>query len=113
VQLLVNLLDNALKYAPQSPVELLVRRAASGEVMFAVRDRGPGVPAPQRELLFELFQRGEPGGVRGAGVGLALCRAVARVHGARLVLRMRGHGGSSFEFFLPYVQPPAAAPEPA
>jgi two-component system sensor histidine kinase KdpD len=112
VQLLVNLLDNALKYAAPSPVELLVRRAASGEVMFAVRDRGPGVPAPQRDRLFELFQRGEPAGVRGAGVGLALCRAVARVHGARLVLRMRGHGGSSFEFFLPYVQPPTAAPEP-
>jgi two-component system sensor histidine kinase KdpD len=93
-------------------VELLVRRAASGEVMFAVRDRGPGVPAPQRDRLFELFQRGEPASVRGAGVGLALCRAVARVHGARLVLRMRGHGGSSFEFFLPYEQPPAAAPEP-
>lgn len=111
VQLLVNLLDNALEYAPQSPVELLVRRVGSGELMFAVRDRGPGVPPAQRERMFELFQRGGASDVRGAGVGLALCRAVARVHGGRFALRMRGHGGSSFECFLPLTQPPPAAQE--
>jgi two-component system, OmpR family, sensor histidine kinase KdpD len=104
VQMLVNLLDNALEYgAPDAPVELLVRRVGD-EMMFAVRDRGPGVPPALRERIFEVFQRGESNDAaarRGSGIGLALCRAVARVHGGRLTLRARHHGGSSFECFVP------------
>ena len=107
VQMLVNLLDNALKHgAPDAPVELLVRRAA-GQLMFAVRDRGPGVPPALRERIFDVFHRG-PGASRGAGVGLALARAVARAHGGSLALRARAHGGSAFECLLPV----AAAPPP-
>ena len=103
VQMLINLLDNALKYgAPDAPVELLVRRVGD-ELMFAVRDRGPGVPPALRERIFEVFQRGESNDAAhsGSGVGLALCRAVARVHGGRLTMRARHHGGSSFECFVP------------
>lgn len=112
VQMLANLLDNAIKYgAPDAPVELLVRRSGD-ELMFAVRDRGPGVPPAQRDRIFEVFRRGEAGGM-GAGIGLALARAVARVHGGRLVLRARHHGGSAFECFLPLADAPAAPPEDA
>jgi two-component system, OmpR family, sensor histidine kinase KdpD len=103
VQMLINLLDNALKYgAPDAPVELLVRRVGD-EMMFAVRDRGPGVPPALRERIFDVFQRGGANDPAhsGSGVGLALCRAVARVHGGRLTLRSRHHGGSSFECFVP------------
>jgi two-component system, OmpR family, sensor histidine kinase KdpD len=103
VQMLINLLDNALKYgAPDAPVELLVRRIGD-ELMFAVRDRGPGVPPALRERIFDVFQRGEGNDAShgGSGIGLALCRAVARVHGGRLALRARHHGGSSFECVLP------------
>jgi two-component system, OmpR family, sensor histidine kinase KdpD len=110
VQMLVNLIDNALQYSgDEKPIELLARRVGA-EILFAVRDRGPGVPAPLRERLFELFQRdpAQPG--RGAGVGLALGRAVARAHGGRLVLRARGHGGASFECFLPLEDAPEAPP---
>jgi two-component system sensor histidine kinase KdpD len=111
VQMLSNLVHNALKYSgDDAPVEILVRRIGA-EMMFAVRDRGPGVPAPLRERIFEVFQRGEGSG-RGAGVGLALCRAVARVHGGRLELRTRQHGGSSFECFLPIGDAPTV-PEAA
>jgi two-component system, OmpR family, sensor histidine kinase KdpD len=109
VQMLINLLDNALKYgAPDAPVELLVRRVGD-EMMFAVRDRGPGVPLALRERVFNVFQRGasHDSSPSGSGVGLALCRAVARVHGGRLTLRARHHGGSSFECFVPLaVVPP-------
>jgi two-component system sensor histidine kinase KdpD len=113
VQMLVNLLDNALQHgAPDAPVELLVRRIGD-ELMFAVRDRGPGVPPDQRERIFEVFQRGGSGG-GGAGVGLALARAVARVHGGRLTLRARHHGGSAFECVLPLgCAPPVPGPEGA
>lgn len=124
VQLLDNLVDNALKYGPEGgPVEVLVRRV-DHDLLVAVRDRGPGVPPAWRERVFEVFQRVEPlaahGAVppdarrpRGAGVGLAVCRAIARVHGGRLDLRARSHGGSSFELRLPLADaPPPLAPSP-
>ena len=112
-QLLENLIDNALKYsAPPAPVELLVRRCAE-HIVFAVRDRGAGVEPAWRERIFEVFQRGEPqahgaddAARRGAGVGLAVCRAIARAHGGELKLRPRAHGGASFECWLPEHAPP-------
>jgi len=130
-QLLDNLLDNALRHTPpDAPVELLVRRAPApagqdtpAGVVLAVRDRGPGVAPAWRQRIFEVFQRGEAAAVSGegigpgrsgTGVGLAVCRAIARAHGGELVLRPRGHGGSSFECHLPgAVQPDALADLPA
>lgn len=112
-QLLDNLLDNALKYSPaEAPVELLVR-CFDGQMMFAVRDRGPGVPAAWRERVFDAFQRGPAIDAEllrerpGAGVGLAVCRAIARVHGGELRVRARSHGGSAFECRLPLREAPA------
>ena len=117
VQLLENLVDNALKYGGGTPVEIVAARAAD-HVLLAVRDRGPGVPAEWQSRIFEAFQRAAPPVVpgrrgdqprpRGAGVGLALCRAIARAHGGELTLRSRRHGGSSFELFLPITAPPTA-----
>lgn len=116
VQALENLVDNALKFSPPEEwVEILARREGD-QLRLAVRDRGPGLPPSQRERVFQAFQRGEPGGPdsapaqRGAGLGLALCRAVAQAHGWTLRHRARGHGGSAFEFWLP-LEPAPAAPE--
>lgn len=110
-QLLDNLVDNALKYSPaDAPVEILVRREGDQAVL-AVRDRGPGVAPAWRERIFEVFQRGEGAAQRrGAGVGLAVCRAIARAHGGELRLRPRGRGGASFECVLPLREPPAPPP---
>ena len=113
VQAVDNLVDNALKYGPaEAPVELVARRIA-GQVVVAVRDRGPGVAPAERERIFQSFQRGQAAldatgapARRGAGVGLALCRAIARAHGGELKLRARGHGGSAFELWLPVPPPP-------
>ncbi|MBW8845349.1 MAG: two-component sensor histidine kinase [Burkholderiales bacterium] len=109
-QLLDNLVDNALKYSPaEATVELVVRRLGS-EVMFAVRDRGPGIAAAWRERVFDAFQRGDLAAFSqrpaGAGVGLAVCRAIAEAHGGELSLRPRGHGGCSFECRLPLREAP-------
>ncbi|OYU98942.1 MAG: two-component sensor histidine kinase [Burkholderiales bacterium PBB5] len=116
-QLLDNLVDNALKHtADDVPVELLVRREGQ-QLVLAVRDRGPGVPPAWRERIFDAFQRGDaPADAPlrpGSGVGLAVCRAIARAHGGELRLRPRSHGGSSFECSLPLADtaPPPAAPE--
>lgn len=107
-QLLDNLVDNALAYSPtDSPVELLARRQGD-QLLLAVRDRGPGVPPAWRERLFEPWRRGPAAGgePRGAGVGLAVCRAIAHAHGGRMSLRRRAHGGSAFECRLPLGEPP-------
>ena len=125
-QLLDNLVDNALKYSPpEAPVEILVRRQ-DGQVVLAVLDRGPGIAPGWRERVFEVFHRGAeamPGAAPartdtptarpGAGVGLAVCRAIARAHGGELRLRARGHGGCAFECVLPVRQPPEPPPEAA
>ena len=107
LQMLENLIDNALKYSDSpAPVELHVRRHAE-HVVFSVRDSGPGVEPEWREKIFDVFQRGDwrsgssnSAAQRGAGVGLAVCRAIARAHGGELKLRPRSHGGSSFECWL-------------
>ena len=110
-QLLDNLVDNALKYSPaEAAVDVVVRRAGS-EALLAVRDRGPGIDPAWRERVFDAFQRGDLAAFAqrppGAGVGLAVCRAIAEAHGGELSLRPRGHGGCSFELRLPL----RAAPE--
>lgn len=121
-QLLANLIDNALKYSPEgSPVELRARRDGARRFLLAVRDRGPAIPPAEREAIFEVFQRGRlPAGsdprtrAPGAGVGLAVCRAVARSHGGELRLRIRPGGGNAFECLLPLREPPSEPPpEPA
>ena len=123
-QLLDNLVENAFSHTPpESPTEILVRRDGAA-VVLAVRDRGPGVAPAWRERIFEVFQRGddriEPAGGsasaapgrsrRGAGVGLAVCRAIAQAHGGDLKLRARNSGGCSFECHLPVVESPADTP---
>jgi len=113
-QLLENLVDNALKYSEGSAVEILARRQDE-QLLIAVRDRGPGVTPAQRERIFEVFQRGEQGHAtrpdaalrRGAGVGLAACRAIARAHGGQMRYRARSHGGAAFELLLPIEETPA------
>ena len=121
VQLVDNLVDNALKYGGgEVPVEVVARRV-SDDFVIAVRDRGPGVSPAQREDIFETFQRAEPPMTipdaddpprRGVGVGLALCRAIARAHGGEVRLRPRSHGGSSFEVVLPVEDQPDVARQP-
>jgi two-component system sensor histidine kinase KdpD len=121
-QLLDNLIDNALKYSegavellgrvqPALPEEAVARKAAAGgaagQVVLAVRDRGAGIAPAERARLFQVFQRGQAGrDARGAGVGLAVCRAIAQAHGGELKLRARAHGGSSFELWLPVLPQP-------
>jgi len=100
-QVLINLLENALKYTPAgSPLE--VRAFASpGLVTIEVADRGPGLQAGDEERIFEKFYRGYSQGIQGAGLGLAICRSVIQAHGGRIWAERRPDGGAVFQFTLP------------
>lgn len=115
VQLLDNLVDNAFKYGGGWVRVRAFRR--DDRVVIAVDDDGPGVPEAWRSRIFDAFQRapafGRAEAARGAGVGLAVCRAIARAHGGELALRDRPEGGSTFEVALPVEAVPAADAEPA
>lgn len=98
-QLLVNLLDNALKYT-SGAVEVVATQFGTS-LELRVDDRGQGIPAAERDDIFQPYGRGDGSGQRGAGLGLAVCRAIAQVHGGTLVVLGREGGGSSFCLRLP------------
>jgi two-component system, OmpR family, sensor histidine kinase KdpD len=102
-QVLVNLIDNAAKFsAPSAPIEVSVRRDEAAAV-FEVADRGHGIPAGERERIFEKFYRlrEHDGRTRGTGLGLSICRAIVNAHGGTISVHAREGGGSRFVFTLP------------
>jgi two-component system sensor histidine kinase KdpD len=71
-------------------------------VRVSVEDDGPGFPPGEPDRLFDKFQRGEgEGATIGAGLGLAICRAIVRAHGGEIAAKRRLGGGAHFEFTLP------------
>jgi two-component system sensor histidine kinase KdpD len=113
-RVLVNLLENALKYAPgDTPLELSVRREKN-EMRICVSDRGPGLPKGNEESLFEKFVRGDAeSATPGVGLGLAICRAIVEAHRGKISAGNRNGGGAQFCFDLPLGQPPELPAEPA
>jgi len=109
-QVLLNLLTNAAKFVPAQGghVELRLSHDAQG-LTVEVRDNGPGVPADQRELIFERFHQGDAGGPRqGTGLGLPISRQIVEHFGGRLTLR-EGSPGACFVLTLPWATPQAGA----
>lgn len=103
LRILVNLLENALKYAPRgTPIDFGVRQDGN-TLAFTIADRGPGVPAGERERIFAPFYRppGAPPDVGGAGLGLAIARGLAVAQGGTLACAPREGGGSVFTLCLP------------
>jgi two-component system, OmpR family, sensor histidine kinase KdpD len=100
-RVLVNLIENALKYSPpQEPVHVQVT-ATGSDVLIRVVDHGPGVARVDRERIFEPFQRAADGAVRGAGLGLAIARGFADANGGRVWAESREGQGSTFVVALP------------
>ena len=105
-RILVNLLDNAAKYSPAgTTVELAGRPAGEDRVELLVADHGPGIDAGERERVFERLYRGDRsranGAASGAGLGLAICRALARGQGGEVTARETPGGGATFVLKLP------------
>jgi two-component system sensor histidine kinase KdpD len=106
VQVFANLLDNIGKYTPPHTSSWVSATSDGDFVRVVVEDEGPGFPAGDPAKLFEKFQRGsEEGTVVGAGLGLAICRAIVRAHGGEIEASRREGGGARFEFTLPAREP--------
>lgn len=107
ILMLKNLLSNALRYSKpeDGPIELSVV-ADAGELVFVVRDHGPGLPKEKAERIGEPFYRGDPSRTRdsgGTGLGLYLAFLVAKAHGGSLRLMDIAGRGASFEVRIPLV----------
>ncbi|MCA9320687.1 MAG: HAMP domain-containing histidine kinase [Planctomycetes bacterium] len=104
VQMLVNLLDNAVKFSPRDAVVHLRVTVAAGRIHFVVSDAGPGVPETERRWVFERFHhraRGTDAHSAGSGLGLTITRALAQYHGGNVTLGESPDGGARFTLSLP------------
>lgn len=99
---LVNLLDNAIKYSPaDQPIEVEAH-IASGHLEIAVADHGPGIPPDDLTRIFDKFYRVQrPGNVSGTGLGLSICKGIVEAHGGFIVAENRSEGGAILTVALP------------
>lgn len=109
VQVVVNLVDNAIKYAPaDTPISVSTRRADSS-IVCEVADLGPGVADAEKDHVFETFYTvsdvAPVDGRRSLGLGLALCRSIVEAHGGRVWVRDNVPRGAIFGFSLPAFNP--------
>ena len=106
VQLFANLLENAAKYTPAGTQVSVSAHAGDGMLTVLIEDNGPGLPAGDPDRMFDKFQRGRAeSDVTGAGLGLAICRAIARAHGGDIQATNRAGGGACFAVTLPLEEP--------
>jgi signal transduction histidine kinase len=106
MQVLANLLGNAVKVMPGGGAIRLSVRAASGQVLFTVADTGPGIAAEDAAQIFERYWRGQNPGYEGTGLGLAIARGVVEAHGGRIWVESAPGEGAAFTFSLPAEPPP-------
>jgi len=103
-QVLVNLLDNAIKYSPDGGEVVVELEGGNGRVRLAVRDRGLGIPPGEHERIFEKFYRLDPAltrGVGGSGLGLFISRELVGRMGGSLTVRSQPGTGAAFVVDLP------------
>lgn len=100
VKIINNLLDNAGKYTPPGTTVTIAASAHPDHLRIVFEDDGPGLPPGDPERLFDKFYRGHSDVDQGVGLGLAICRAAARLHGGD-IRAMAGAGGARFEITFP------------
>ena len=103
-QVLRNLLDNAIKYSPAGGTVTVQVYGDQQQILLAVSDEGIGIPAEEWDRIFERFHRVEneiTRRLRGAGLGLAVCRGIVEAHGGRIWVESQPGAGSTFCFTLP------------
>ena len=102
-QVFQNLLENAIQYATEADIDPRVEVRAErddDDVVFTVSDNGPGIPAGDREDVFDIFHRAGAHDTAGTGIGLAVCRRIVLRHDGRIWVEP-SDGGATFKFTLP------------
>ena len=100
-QVIVNLVENAVKYTSPGTVIELVAKAYPEVIELSVLDRGPGFAPGEETRIFDKFYRGRSQGGRGAGLGLAICKAIVAAHQGTIEAANRPGGGAEFRVRLP------------
>lgn len=110
-RILINLIENAVKYTPPATTLDLGARATPDHFEVWVADEGPGLPHGHEEAIFNKFMRGKKeSSIPGVGLGLAICRAIAQAHDGTITGVTRPEGGACFTLRLPREAPPALEP---
>ena len=109
LQVLTNLLANALQVTPSGGTVWLGLRCAQAGAVFTVADDGPGIPAEDVPHLFERWYRGRRARYPGSGLGLAIARHIVEAHRGRIWVESQEGQGSAFSFELPWAPPAAGA----
>jgi two-component system sensor histidine kinase KdpD len=101
-QVFINLLENAVKYTPVGTSIEITASEKNNEMCVSVADAGPGLQPGDEKKIFEKFYRGKSAGAAGgAGLGLAICRAIIEAHGGKIWAETNPGGGAVFRFTLP------------
>jgi signal transduction histidine kinase len=111
-QILVNLLDNAIKFTPAGGTIRVALDRSDGEARVVVEDAGIGIPAEHLPHLFQRFYRVDPargGKTDGTGLGLAICRSIAEAHGGRIRIDSIVGQGTRATLAVPLQEPPSVA----
>ncbi|HNZ13886.1 MAG TPA: ATP-binding protein [Anaerolineaceae bacterium] len=105
-RVLINLMENAIKFTPQEGGLQVGAAAEPDKVRFWVQDTGPGIPPEARQLIFEKFTRLQvERSPKGLGLGLAFCRLAVQAHGGRIWVEGEPEQGSCFNFTIPIAPP--------
>jgi signal transduction histidine kinase len=103
LQVLSNLMSNALKFTPAGGEIISRAEAKDDHVLFTIRDTGPGIPPAQRAQLFDRYWQAPGSDHRGSlGLGLFICRSLVEAHGGKIWIEQRPGGGSQFCFTIPH-----------
>jgi signal transduction histidine kinase len=102
VQVFDNLFENAVKYAPGSPIDITLKIANNAQII-VFADHGPGIPVEHLPFIFERFYRvpGQPSSKRGTGLGLFICRELIHAHGGQISVETSPETGTAFRIELP------------
>jgi signal transduction histidine kinase len=101
LQVLTNLLGNALKFTPRGGSVVVRVERIGDELRFSVSDTGPGIPADKLEAVFERFRQVATNDRRGVGLGLYISKCIVQGHGGRIWAENRSGKGATFSFTLP------------
>jgi signal transduction histidine kinase len=115
IRLILNLLDNALRYTPPGGRVRLAGASDGVHVTIGISDSGPGIAPEQVPQLFDRFFRGDSARTRaqgGSGLGLAIAQSIAHAHGGRITVESAIGRGSTFTVVLPAAPPPQPPTQP-